>query len=566
MAQLDLLNLGVRDKNNNNKLYEQWVKYGSGYIYNGRTDIETLVIPSGYKTLGVECFKGLPLLKKVIVPEGVKALGPSCFEDCTALEEVVLPKSLQTIDDSCFAGCTSLKHIKLPMNLSIIGESAFSETSLKEIIIPTNVKVLNRFSFYGCHELKSVKMGLNVTKIKSLCFADCDSLVDIKLSPSLTEIGLSCFDHCKSIEKLNIPNSVRFIDSGAFNDCWNLKELNLPSSLRYIDHSFFKNNDSLTFLKLPNGVEEVFNYAFTPLKNLETVILPQSVTRIGHKAFANLKKLTTVVMNPLILDEKNKFSEEKEYSNDSFLGCGVFTGCSSLKMVNQTIIKNGIFKVGSILNSYLKNKEEIVISEKENIKEIGSFAFSELNRIKSIKLPSSIKRIDSYACKDCVNLVSIEVPETVKEWGIDILEGCNKIDCECVRTIGYYQYINRYAVSFLDKESNKGSTLTYDCQSRDVSFPIGVKGFAEGLFSGLNIFSCKIPEGVTELPRNMFNTCRYLKNVKLPTTLKKIGEGAFLNDFMIEEINIPENCVVSENNSLEQKINYFTKDESKSYK
>ena len=51
----------------------------------------------------------------------------------------------------------------------------------------------------------------------------------------------------------------------------------------------------------------------------------------------------------------------------------------------------------------------------------------------------------------------------------------------------------------------------------------------EGCLSGCsNLESVKIPEGVTEIKANAFNNCQKLTTVNLPSTLKTIGNKAFI--------------------------------------
>ena len=82
-----------------------------------------------------------PYIKKASVEEGITSLSGGSFWECYRMESVLLPSSLKEIGLAAFANCCSLKEINFPNNLEKLGESCFGACyGLTEITIPEKVK------------------------------------------------------------------------------------------------------------------------------------------------------------------------------------------------------------------------------------------------------------------------------------------------------------------------------------------------------------------------------------------------------------------------------------------
>ena len=124
---------------------------GSGALgaqwLSGCSKVETVIIGSGYTSIGEYAFSACSALKNVTF-EGtsVTALGRNCFAHCKALESIVIPEGVLSIDTMAFTDCVALKTISLPNSLEEIGHQAFIRCKkLEELIIPENVKLIGSF-------------------------------------------------------------------------------------------------------------------------------------------------------------------------------------------------------------------------------------------------------------------------------------------------------------------------------------------------------------------------------------------------------------------------------------
>lgn len=109
--------------------------------------VETIIIGSGYTSIGEYAFSGCSALKNVTF-EGtsVTELGRNCFANCKALESIVIPEGVLTIGTMAFTDCVALKTVSLPNSLEEIGHQAFIRCKkMEELVIPENVKLIGSF-------------------------------------------------------------------------------------------------------------------------------------------------------------------------------------------------------------------------------------------------------------------------------------------------------------------------------------------------------------------------------------------------------------------------------------
>ena len=130
---------------------------------------------------------------------------------------------------------------------------------------------------------------------------------------------------------------------------------------------------------------------------------------------------------------------------------------------------------------------------------LGTKLFAKNKTIKHVKLGCGIKIIGDNAFDCCKSLESVSLPDTL----------------ECV---GAYAF--------------RATRIT------DMVFPSSVYQLGKGIFARYNaaeltestcskIEKVVLPDGLTEIPDEMFAGCRYLKHINIPKSIKRIGNQAF---------------------------------------
>ena len=87
-------------------------------------------------------------------------------------------------------------------------------------------------------------------------------------------------------------------------------------------------------------------------------------------------------------------------------------------------------------------------------------------------------------------------------------------------------------------EEIQQAAFSHCCRLREIQLPSSLKRIGMEAFSYTGLCGIKIPEGITEIERAAFKLCTDLKTVELPHSLKRIGEDAFQYSG-ITEITIP---------------------------
>jgi len=164
--------------------------------YNG-TDTE-ITIPSEINgqpvlNLGSSLFADSDITS-VTIPEGVKSIGWQCFYNCNKLTTVNLPTTLTEISNTAFSGCSKLAQIQLPAGLTTLDSYAFS----------------------GCDSLTFVVIPEGITELEQGVFFSCDALSQVTLPENLTSIEAGAFSYCKQLKTITIPQSVNSISEYAF--------------------------------------------------------------------------------------------------------------------------------------------------------------------------------------------------------------------------------------------------------------------------------------------------------------------------------------------------------------
>lgn len=99
----------------------------------GATRVNSIVIPGNVKTIETGAFAGSNI-ETVQMESGVKTLEKSCFQNCKDLKAIDLSDTIKSIPAYCFEGCENLEKVFLPDSIEIIGEHAFDGCDNVELI------------------------------------------------------------------------------------------------------------------------------------------------------------------------------------------------------------------------------------------------------------------------------------------------------------------------------------------------------------------------------------------------------------------------------------------------
>lgn len=330
-----------------------------------------------------------------------------------------------------------------------------------------------------------------VTKIGKYALYSMSNLTgNLSLPDSVESIGDSAFGNCSGLDgTLTIPAEIKQIGEWAFYNCSNLKgQAVLPKDAVVIPKWVYARCSSLTgTLNIPDTVMEIGDSAFYDAGSLSGELkLPDHLQVIGESSFENCTGFTGDLCIP------DGISVISEYA---FFGCKGFNGTLCLP---------------------------------EQLDTIGGSAFSGCSGLTGdLELPASLTTIEARAFSGCNNMTGVvTIPAQVKEIGDSAFYNCSKLDGIC---LGNVESIEECAF--------------YNCSSLSgtLVLPAQLKKIEEFAFSGCSNLSGElaIPEGIEEIGKYTFSKCGFT-SLKLPQSLKTIGDFAFWSSSFQTDIVIPE--------------------------
>lgn len=210
---------------------------------------------------------------------------------------------------------------------------------------------------------------------------------------------------------------------------------------------------------------------------IKTIILSDSITNIGKNAFLLCRNLISIELPTSILT----------------IGDEAFQNCRSLETIEIP----------------------------ENVQSVNYCAFRYCTNLKTVILHEGLQTLGMHAFMRCDSLRNISLPKSLTDIGVQAFYDCNNLPIT-----GKLQYADWYLVKALEDDT------TYNIRSN-------TKWISGDAFTNhRKLKSLVIPEGV-EVLEGAFEACMELTQIKLPSTLRRLGGAAFYGCISLSSINIP---------------------------
>ncbi len=516
--------------------------------------------------IGESAFTWKSQLNSVVISEGIRRIEYCGFSSCRFLTSVKLPQSLEYIGENGFDGCDRLKDIEIPPKVTVINRYAFRNCAFETLEIPDTVTSIREYAFSGCSEMTEVSISQNINVIEKQAFESCYMLQYVIVPYGVERIEQEAFSRCTSLKAVFLPESLSYIGKEAFNYCNSLKEIELPDSISEIDDSVFYDT-GITEINLPENLQYLGNTALPKKLNYETEngIQYYGNWAVGCDTDKDTKSLT--VREGTVGIASGAFS--LSYGGDinipstvEYIGNNSFKSAySNIQNVNVSednkyfCSSDGILysKDMSQLICYPAGKDETSFDIPETVSEISAYAFYENKYLTSVNFPDSVKYIDDYAFSYCKGFTELSLPSGLLEIGKNAFANCSgfeyqyKLDIpDSVTKIGENAFAssNMYITRYTENNSNIEMVDDWIVagddffKSQEINF--AVRGIADGAYKEKEITDLVLPDEVEYIGESAFQDCRILENINLPQNIVSIDDKAFMGCENVDIISIPD--------------------------
>lgn len=198
--------------------------------FNSNKFLRTISIPENVKRIGKSSFAFCPL-RNVYLNDSLEEIDDLCFFDCP-IESIVIPSSVKSLGVNPFIGTTSIECME---NCKYVAENGLlydkqsggliSHYSESEVALYPPIKHVNSFAFYDSN-VTDIFMGSNIVEVSDFAFYNAKKLEKIIWRKSrVSKIPVGCFGNCSKISKIDIPSCVENVHKGAFFDCYDLRKI-----------------------------------------------------------------------------------------------------------------------------------------------------------------------------------------------------------------------------------------------------------------------------------------------------------------------------------------------------
>ena len=515
-------------------------------------------VPKEVETIGFGAFENTSL-SEIGFEEGINllTLGYRAFYNAENLTRISVPASVVSIDYYAFAECENLVEVEFAEDNKLTGiyEGAFLNcTSLKNIVIPDSIVEISDYAFYGCRSLTDLPVS-ETSELKGIydyAFA-YTGLRALVVPETVIDIGEYAFMGAR-LQSVSVSDANKLqliIGIGAFADCDEMKEITLP----FVGASY--EDDQFTWFGYIFGAgDHEANAAYVP-ESLETVTISEGITNIGSYAFYELTGLKEIHVPHSV----------------TALYTGAFDGTTALyELTNTIILYNNNDEIDTPSHGYFGYGLTGTLRLAEGITYIPMYGMRDMLYLEEVIFPDSLTKIEYGAFYHCYELIQITLGTGLTEIEDEAFTDClrlatvyNNSDLALVMGDGSFGGVVKFAKlvvsadgtkTYLDgeftyidtpdnfrfiKEEEEYTLIDYTGDADVVEFPALIEGSSYEIYLARNsrLKTVIIPEGVTKISKDAFNTCANLVEVRLPESVLTIEDYAFQNCANLRKVNIP---------------------------
>ena len=360
--------------------------------------------------------------------------------------------------------------------------------------------------------------GYTVTAIGSNAFKNKTTLRTVTVSDTIVTVGNSAFDGCTNLVIIDLPDSVTDIGHYAFARS-GLTSLILPKHVESLGYGILLGNTGVKELTIPKTVNSV---------GLANINIRAEIINDFYSGYQDIGVLTMSGVEKLTFEQGTtailiRIAQKAPYLKEVVIPDTVtriidnaFESCLALETIN---IPNSVTKIGE--GAFSRCSALTAIDLPDSVTDIGHYAFAR-SGLTSLILPKHVESLGYGILLGNTGVKELTIPKTVNSVGLANIN----IRAEIINDFySGYQDIGVLTMSGVEK-------LTFEQGTTAILIRIAQKA--------PYLKEVVIPDTVTRIIDNAFESCLALETINIPNSVTKIGEGAFSRCSALTAIDLPD--------------------------
>ena len=599
-----------------------WAKCQSAYgvTTNYNSMITELNIDSRITKIGRRTFVKAESITSVTIPENCVSIGQEAFKYCSNLKEIYIPSSVTSIGTDAFSNCRSLALIHYDGRCNANTGIAFSNVAAAGKIIEksgtgasyANVPEGWEYYTHGEQCIRKAWVAENASGDKLFIYGQnpgarvnyaASGAVSNTDSPEYHPWRVNCWKY-KSLE---INRNVSVIESNELcgysdngvgkegfasletiivesgNESFVVGEDGALYNTAMTSIRLYPVTNTATHIDIPSTITSIGSGAFYATKNLESVTFHANSLYFGQYSFARTSlnfiyfdtsqaslswsaTSFTGVAEEGVVAANGETNDFKNFT--SMIGSGWTFDGETYGPVKTYISDGTLYVMGkgeyttpsSDADWYDQKSSFWKIVVKENITNIGSYAFADCDNVTEVTLNNN-GYIDYYAFKDCSALIRVNVGSGVTEfkggnYNIDgsRFDACSFSGCSKLAIVNVTDLAKFCSVEGAKYLTGSGYGMTGEKTLRingiglsstiELVIPEGVKEIKPYTLHFSNVTKIKFPSTLTEIAPYNFIGYTYLTEVTIPSTVSNVGIYAFCGCTALQTVTLNNTGIV----------------------
>lgn len=529
------------------------------FVFRNCKKLTEITLPKRLTNFDNGWFSGCSQLAKVNVTEGsiYYSINGAVCKDSTLLyvpmrfaeRTYTIPEGITTVGKQAFAYNVTINRLIIPFYVTEIGESAFEMAitgyakPLKTLEFQRDdqsaLLTIRKRAFYNCENLTEVKLPIRTGTVEQYAFGNCLNLKKVILNGDQDmKLANGAFSNDKSnfyVTHVELGVNVANVNiAGVFgNQVLESVKVHVNNN-NYESGSEATGDEGVLYNK---GKEQIMFY---PNARVGDFVIPDTVTKIGAQVFQGTK-LTSIEIGEQITE----------------IGDNAFYNCQSLTTITFAPSTDDEPLALTIGQRAFGQTGISSITLPDRVTTIGKNAFQSCTKLSSVHFGANAQLADMTVLASCSKLATITVSDENKSYQIidGVLYQTTKVEVD-ENTTEYVPYklllcptlntgnngtviipntvMEISSNSFSGTQSIKNVSFSGDYEDGDEP------GFGSSVFYNSGLQTITLPRGITEIPYEMFNSCRYLTYVFVPNTVTYIDNKAFSICPALTEIEFEE--------------------------